>query len=125
MQTFQQRLDINIDVIGILKGQVWHAVLLYSSTGGVPCLWNDSIVFNPQACPFLRSSSLQTIVFQSGARIRRAPALAISKRLPPGSYTYKKNVCWMACLCGPVSMKTPCSKQISAARRIASRLSTA
>ena len=34
-----------------------------------------------------------TMVFQSGARISRAPALAISTRLPPGSYTYKKKVC--------------------------------
>ena len=46
---------------------------------------NDSIVFNPHACPFLRSSSVQTIGFQSSARIRRAPALATSTRLPPGS----------------------------------------
>jgi hypothetical protein len=56
-------------------------------TGGVPWVWNDSIVFSPQAWPFLRSSSLQTIGFQSGARISRAPALATSTRLPPGSQT--------------------------------------
>jgi hypothetical protein len=54
-------------------------------TGGVPCVWNDSIVFSPQAWPFLRSSSVHTIGFQSGARMRRAPALATSTRLPPGS----------------------------------------
>ena len=54
-------------------------------TGGVPWVWNDSIVFSPQAWPFLRSSSVQTIGFQSGARMRRAPALATSTRLPPGS----------------------------------------
>ena len=67
-------------------------------------MWNDSMVLRPQAWPFLRSASVQRIGFQSGARIRRAPALATSTRLPPGSYTYKKKVCWMACLCGPVSM---------------------
>src|SRR5271154_2450694 len=78
--------------------------LATSSTGGVPYVWNESIVFRPQAWPFLRSASVQRIGFQSGARIRRAPALATSTRLPPGSYTYKKKVCWIACLCGPVSM---------------------
>ncbi len=57
------------------------------STGGVPWVWKDSIVFRPQAWPFLRSSSVQTIGFQSGARMRRAPALATSTRLPPGSQT--------------------------------------
>ena len=55
------------------------------ATGGVPWVWNDSMVLSPQAWPFLRSSSVQTIGFQSGARIRRAPALATSTRLPPGS----------------------------------------
>ena len=56
-----------------------------AATGGVPWVWNDSIVFSPQAWPFLRSSSVQVIGFQSGARISRAPALATSTRLPPGS----------------------------------------
>ena len=56
-------------------------------TGGVPWVWKDSIVFKPHAWPFLRSSSVQTIGFQSGARISRAPALATSTRLPPGSQT--------------------------------------
>src|SRR5207342_3610328 len=55
------------------------------ATGGVPWVWKDSIVFSPHACPFLRSSSVHTIGFQSGARMRRAPALATSTRLPPGS----------------------------------------
>jgi hypothetical protein len=63
-----------------------------SHTGGVPWVWNDSIVFSPHAWPFLRSSSVQTIGFQSGARIRRAPALATSTRLPPGSSQHYINV---------------------------------
>jgi hypothetical protein len=58
---------------------------LQSPAGGVPWVWNDSIVFSPHAWPFLRSSSVQTIGFQSGARMSRAPALATSTRLPPGS----------------------------------------
>src|SRR3954471_15939549 len=44
----------------------------HPSTGGVPWVWNDSIVFSPHACPFLRSSSVQTIGFQSGARMTGA-----------------------------------------------------
>ncbi len=54
-------------------------------TGGVPWVWNVSIVFSPQACPFLRSASVQTTGSQSGARISRAPAFANSIRLPAGS----------------------------------------
>jgi DNA-binding transcriptional LysR family regulator len=61
------------------------SILPHSCTGGVPWVWNDSIVFSPHAWPFLRSSSVHTIGFQSGARMRRAPALATSTRLPPGS----------------------------------------
>ena len=45
--------------------------LLAFSTGGVPYVWNDSIVFSPHACPFFRSASLHRMGFQSGARIRR------------------------------------------------------
>ena len=53
--------------------------------GGVPWVWKLSIVFSPQAWPFLRSASVQTIGCQSGASISRAPALRTSTRLPPGS----------------------------------------
>ena len=56
-----------------------------AGASGVPCVWNDSMVCNPQAWPFLRSASVQVIGFQSGARISLAPALATSTRLPPGS----------------------------------------
>ena len=35
-------------------------------------MWKLSMVFEPQAWPFLRSASVQRIGFQSGARIRRA-----------------------------------------------------
>jgi hypothetical protein len=63
----------------------WGSIKPHPATGGVPWVWNDSMVFSPQACPFLRSSSVHTIGFQSGARMRRAPALATSTRLPPGS----------------------------------------
>src|SRR5437879_13925993 len=66
-----------------------------SHTGGVPCVWNDSIVFSPQAWPFLRSSSVQTIGFQSGARMRRAPALATSTRVPPRSLGYREEGRWV------------------------------
>ncbi len=58
-----------------------------SFTGGVPCVWNVSIVFSPHACPFFRSVSVQVTVSQSGARISRAPAFASSTRLPAGSQT--------------------------------------
>src|SRR5215216_5357739 len=75
----------------IADGDVLHlgppVLAVLSSTGGVPWVWKDSIVLRPQAWPFLRSSSVQVIGFQSGARISRAPALATSTRLPPGSYT--------------------------------------
>ena len=57
----------------------------FLAISGVPCVWNDSMVFRPQAWPFLRSSSVQVIGFQSGASTSRAPALATSTRLPPGS----------------------------------------
>ena len=57
------------------------------ATGGVPWVWKLSMVFSPQAWPFLRSASVQTTVGQSGSRISRAPALAISTRLPAGSQT--------------------------------------
>ena len=56
-------------------------------TGGVPWVWKLSTVFSPQACPFMRSACVQRIGFQSGASIKRAPALASSTRLPPGSHT--------------------------------------
>ena len=49
-------------------------------TGGVPYVWNDSMVLSPQAWPFLRSSSVHTMGFQSGARIRRAPRRPIQNR---------------------------------------------
>jgi hypothetical protein len=55
------------------------------TTGGVPCVWKLSIVLSPQAWPFFRSVSVQMTVSQSGAKIRRAPALATSTRLPAGS----------------------------------------
>ena len=61
-----------------------HGLAAYF-TGGVPWVWNDSMVLSPQAWPFFRSASFHTIVFQSGARISRAPAFATSTRLPPGS----------------------------------------
>jgi len=56
-------------------------------TTGVPWVWKVSMVFSPHAWPLARSSRFQLIVFQSGARMRRAPALHISMRLPPGSHT--------------------------------------
>jgi hypothetical protein len=62
-----------------------HSAASSRGAGGVPWVWNDSMVFSPQAWPFFRSASFQTMVFQSGARISRAPALATSTRLPPGS----------------------------------------
>src|SRR5215218_6523170 len=66
----------------IADGDVLHlgppVLAVLSSTGGVPWVWKDSIVLRPQAWPFLRSSSVQVIGFQSGARISRAPALATS-----------------------------------------------
>lgn len=55
------------------------------STGGVPCVWKDSMVFRPQAWPFARSASVQVMVLQSGARTRRATGLQNSMRFPPGS----------------------------------------
>ena len=58
---------------------------LYCSIGGVPWVWKLSIVLRPQAWPFLRSASVHTIGCQSGASTSRAPALATSTRLPPGS----------------------------------------
>src|SRR6185503_13868524 len=97
----------------------------HTHTTGVPCVWNVSMVLRPHAWPLARSSRVQLIVFQSGARFSRAPALHSSIRLPPGSHTYRKNVCWIACLCGPVSMWMPASRQTSAARRISSRVSVA
>src|SRR5215471_14093243 len=69
-----------------------------TSSGGVPYVCRLSEVSSPQAWPFLRSSSVHRIGSPSGASSRRAPALSISTRFPPGSYTHKKNVCWMACL---------------------------
>ena len=57
----------------------------WPGSGGVPWVWKLSIVFRPQAWPFLRSSSVQVIGFQSGASTSRAPAFATSTRLPPGS----------------------------------------
>ncbi len=63
------------------------AGLCYLDTGGVPWVWKVSMVFKPQAWPFLRSVSVQVTVCQSGARISRAPALASSTRLPAGSQT--------------------------------------
>jgi hypothetical protein len=55
------------------------------STGGVPWVWKDSMVFSPQAWPLARSASVQVIVRQSGASTSRATGLASSIRLPPGS----------------------------------------
>ena len=66
-------------------GREHRHALPRAGISGVPWVWNDSMVFNPQAWPFLRSSSVQVIGFQSGARISLAPALATSTRLPPGS----------------------------------------
>ncbi len=57
------------------------------STGGGPWVWNDSMVFSPRACPFIRSAWVHFTGCQSGARISRAPALASSTRLPAGSQT--------------------------------------
>ena len=57
----------------------------YCSIGGVPWVWKLSMVFSPQAWPFLRSVSVHTTGCQSGASISRAPAFATSTRLPPGS----------------------------------------
>ena len=54
-------------------------------TGGVPCVWNDSIVFRPQAWPLARSACVQVTVSQSGAKISRPTALHSSILLPPGS----------------------------------------
>ena len=57
-----------------------------ASTTGVPWVWNVSIVFMPQAWPFLRSSSLHSTTGWSGSSSRRAPALreldAVAARLP-------------------------------------------
>ena len=64
-----------------------HGPLPIRSTGGVPWVWKLSIVFRPQAWPFLRSASVQVTVSQSGRRISRAPAFATSTRLPAGSQT--------------------------------------
>src|SRR5687768_12433553 len=36
-------------------------------SGGVPWVWKLAIVLRPQAWPFLRSSSVQVMGFQSGA----------------------------------------------------------
>ena len=69
---------------GVLRS-VMVTILRRPSTGGVPCVWNDLMVCRPQAWPFLRSSSVQVIGFQSGASTSCAPALATSTRLPPGS----------------------------------------
>ena len=55
------------------------------STGGVPCVWKESIVLRPHACPLARSASDQSTGSQSGASTSRAPALHSSIRLPPGS----------------------------------------
>jgi S-adenosyl methyltransferase len=57
------------------------------TAGGVPCVWKDSMVFRPHACPLARSASVQLTGCQSGARTSRAPAVHSSMRLPPGSYT--------------------------------------
>ncbi len=62
-----------------------HRSVQPQETGGVPCMWNDSIVFRPQAWPLARSASVQVIVRQSGASTSRAAGLASSIRLPPGS----------------------------------------
>ena len=59
--------------------------LAWPGSGGVPWVWKLSMVFRPQAWPLRRSASVQVIGFQSGASTRRAPALATSTRLPPGS----------------------------------------
>src|SRR5690606_23871126 len=65
-------------------GAVLSAMLpsfLYSAafaTGGVPCVWKLSIVLRPQAWPLRRSASVHTTGCQSGSRISRAPAFAIS-----------------------------------------------
>ncbi len=83
------------------------------------------MVFSPHAWPLARSARDQETGRQSGASTSRAPALHSSIRFPPGSYTYRKNVCWMACLCGPVSMWMPASSITSAARRMSSRWSAA
>jgi len=74
-------------------GQVQHAQpversahgSIPSGSGGVPWVWKEEIVCKPQAWPRRRSASVQMIGFQSGARTSRAPALASSTRLPPGS----------------------------------------
>ena len=55
-----------------------------SSTGGVPWVWKDSMVFSPQACPLARSASVQVIGCQSGARTSRAPALHSSTAVAAG-----------------------------------------
>ena len=62
-----------------------HAV--GSGSGGVPRVWNEGVVCRPQAWPLLRSAWVQVTGMWSGARISRAPALASSTRLPPGSKT--------------------------------------
>ena len=56
-------------------------------TAGVPWVWKVSIVFMPHAWPFLRSSWLHSMTGWSGSSSSRAPALANSMRLPPGSQT--------------------------------------
>jgi hypothetical protein len=69
-----------------------HVVLLEAcgqcaatATGGVPWVWKVSMVFMPHAWPLARSASVHSTVFQSGARIIRAPELQNSIRFPPGS----------------------------------------
>ena len=47
------------------RGLVRHLVLSLT-TGGVPWVWNVSMVLRPQAWPFLRSASVQVTVSQSG-----------------------------------------------------------
>ena len=88
-------------------------------------MWKLSMVFSPQAWPLARSAGVHEIGRQSGASTSRAPALHSSILLPPGSQTYRKNVCWIACLCGPVSMWMPASSITSAVRRMSSRWSVA
>jgi hypothetical protein len=67
----------------IRRGRLWAHK---APTGGVPWVWNDSIVFRPHACPLARSACVHVTVFQSGAKISRPTGLHSSMRLPPGSY---------------------------------------
>lgn len=60
----------------------WSAA---GSSGGVPWVWKDSMVFRPHACPLARSAWVHVIRGQSGARTRRVSGLHNSMRLPPGS----------------------------------------